>query len=373
MLATMLVPHDGSALAERALLYATKLARATEARLILLRAALAHSLPGVDPGPAQYAVLERAESELAEVANRLRSNGVLVEPHVYYDEPASAILDAATSQRADLIVMSTHRRTTLGRWVYGSVADRVLRRTDVPMLLIPPCCEHTWPLARPLGRRLRILVPLDGSALAEEAFGPAGLLAEAFDAELLLLRVVEPRINQYSGGGWEIKFEKAEEVAMAESYLEETAGRMPTTNWAVRTRVGVGQAAPTITDVAAQEGADLIAMASHGRGGLPRLLIGSVAIGVLQRAKMPLLVTRPAVAPVAVRLSDATELEPAGPPVTVTLSQRERELVREAVELLLTSTEREEHLSQPLHDLLSKLEQPGAEVTTQLNPVGVSA
>lgn len=138
---------------------------------------------------------------------------------------------------------------------------------------------------------------LDGSAFAEEVLAPARELSEVLGAELLLLRVVEssgilrsaeddldafrtPRANQ--------------QLAEARHYLEDFAGRVWATGMAVATRVVVGPPATSIAEVARESGADLIAMATHGRGGLARLVLGSVAMGTLQQASAPLLLVRPA-------------------------------------------------------------------------------
>src|SRR5262249_2599810 len=182
MLKTILVPTDGSPLAERALPYATTLASKVDGRVVLVRAALAHPQIGMDELAAQLMATQQAEYDVAVTAEQLERDGIPVERAVYYDEAAAAITDPTQRRKAGLVVMSTHGRPGLGRWIYGSVADRVLRQTDVPVLLVPPGCERTWSD----NRKPRILVPLDGSDLAEEALGPADELAEALGAELLL-------------------------------------------------------------------------------------------------------------------------------------------------------------------------------------------
>jgi len=115
MVNSILVPLDGSELAERALPYATALGRRAAGRLLLLRAVQMHTFPGGGPGRAQAVATEQAETELNALAVRLRGEGLAPEPHVYYDDAAHAILDAARRQHAGLIVMSTHGRTGLGR------------------------------------------------------------------------------------------------------------------------------------------------------------------------------------------------------------------------------------------------------------------
>jgi nucleotide-binding universal stress UspA family protein len=291
MMRTILLPLDGSSLSERALPYATSLARRSGARIILLRAAQAHTLLDVDASDAQLGVISRAEHDLDMTAAGLRDAGVDAEPHVYYDEPVSAILDAARRQHVDLIVMSTHGRSGLGRMLYGSVADDILRHADVPVLLIPPTIDHAWPTDRPL----TILVPLDGSALAEDALAGARLLAEPLGARLHLLRVVEPPPYPLYGDGYVyVPVDEQTERQNARQYLAQLAERVVGSSTAVEIEVCGGQPATIVPKVAAACQADVIAMATHGRSGLARLVLGSIATGALQRTHVPLLLTRPA-------------------------------------------------------------------------------
>ncbi len=133
----ILVPLDGSALAESAIARAVELAGDRSASLMLLRAAEAHTLPGVDPTEAQVEVVREAEEYLAAVAARLKEQGLkAVETSVWYGPATSAIVDAARLRKADLIVMSTHGRSGLGRLILGSVAESVLRGTTTPILLL---------------------------------------------------------------------------------------------------------------------------------------------------------------------------------------------------------------------------------------------
>ena len=133
---TVLVPLDGSPLAEMALSTAIDLLRdSPDATLILLRAAEATTLPGVDPTDAQVGVVREAEEYLEVVAARARDEGVSrVITSVWYSQPAEAIAEAARVRGVDLIVMSTHGRSGLRRVVLGSVAESVLRATQTPIL-----------------------------------------------------------------------------------------------------------------------------------------------------------------------------------------------------------------------------------------------
>ena len=136
-LSRILVPLDGSTLAEAALARAVDLAAPSGATLILMRAAEARTFPGADSTQAQIEAVREAEEYLAKVAERLRQQGhSKVETGVWYGAPAATIVEAARLRRVDLLVMSTHGRSGLGRLILGSVAESVMRGTSVPILLL---------------------------------------------------------------------------------------------------------------------------------------------------------------------------------------------------------------------------------------------
>jgi len=133
----ILVPLDGSILAEAALSAACDFAARDGATISLLRAAEAMPRPGSDVVEAQVTAVREAEEYLASVVRRLADRRITrVETHVWYGPPAAAIVEAAAVQKADLIVMSTHGRSGLGRLVLGSVAESVLRGTTAPILVV---------------------------------------------------------------------------------------------------------------------------------------------------------------------------------------------------------------------------------------------
>jgi nucleotide-binding universal stress UspA family protein len=133
----MLIPLDGSTLAEAAIDAALDISGGASSALILLRAAEAHTLPGADPTDEQVAVVREAETYLAAVSDRLAKRGVgNVETGVWYGPAAAAIIEAAKLKKADLIVMSTHGRSGLGRLIVGSVAESVLRGTTTPLCIV---------------------------------------------------------------------------------------------------------------------------------------------------------------------------------------------------------------------------------------------
>jgi nucleotide-binding universal stress UspA family protein len=197
----------------------------------------------------------------------------------------------------DLVVMTTHGRGPFSRFWLGSVADEFLRRAPVPVLLVRP--QETKP---DLGREpaLRhVLVPLDGSPLAEQILGPAVSLGSLTRADYTLLRVVPPPMfGVYDAGGFAISPVEEpsleEQRSHAEAYLDKVAERLRAKSLPVRTQVIVGrQPSEAILEEAQTQAIDLIALATHGLQGLQRLLLGSVADKVIRGASIPVLVYRP--------------------------------------------------------------------------------
>jgi nucleotide-binding universal stress UspA family protein len=280
---SIVVALDGSAFAERALPFATAIAERSGARLVLVRAA-------PDEG------LVEAHDYLRGLAAPARGVGgrgerPAVDTVAHPGEPVTVLLDEAHRRGADLLVLATHGRSGLGRWRYGSVADAVLRHADLPLLLVPATCDRTWPG----DRALRLLVTLDGSAFARQALPAAGAVARLMGGEVVLLRVVEPPDSSpFTPAVEEQLRAMAPEVTAAEVYLEEVAATLRAGKRDVTTCAVAGAAAPTIAAVARDREVDLIVMATHGRGGLVRAVLGSVATGTLHRADRPLLLVRPA-------------------------------------------------------------------------------
>jgi len=136
MFKKILVPLDGSALAEAILPQVTELARVPDAELVILRVALAHAFPGADPTEAQLQAVRESEKYLEEVGKGLKGAGLRVSSVVRYGHAAEEILDHAAFAGIDLIAMSTHGRTGVSRWVLGSVAEKVLRASSMPLLLV---------------------------------------------------------------------------------------------------------------------------------------------------------------------------------------------------------------------------------------------
>ena len=284
----ILVPLDRSALAERAIPYAIALARAVNGHIALLHATPSGRAPG--QGEAELDVAAR----LDELADQLRRQGIRVDARTVPGNAAEAIVDAAGHAHTDVIVMSTHGRGGLGRWLYGSVADQVLRRAEVPILLVSAACDHPWPTDRPL----KMLVSLDGSETSEAVLDSARQLGQILGADAIFLRVIEAAASSAIGfDPAHLRISRPEAdggLAEASEYLERIAGQPASPFRSVDTIVDVGEPAARITAQARQEGADLIVMATHGRTGLARLTVGSVVTATLHRTHVPMLLMRPA-------------------------------------------------------------------------------
>ena len=220
MYRTILVPLDGSSFSERALPVAAALARTTGAKLVLVRAASASVRAGAhsadlqgrqiqkeelfvsaDAGgagrpAAQIRAIEEAELYLEGIAGRLAEQGVRAEVAVPYAAAAEGILTEIDVQSADLVVMCTHGRSGLGRWIYGSVAEEVLAHSPVPVLLVRPTGAPVNLSPEP--GQSRLLVPLDGSAFAEAALPHAAALAHALGGSILLVYAVAPPVRPYN-------------------------------------------------------------------------------------------------------------------------------------------------------------------------------
>ncbi|MGE5603755.1 MAG: universal stress protein [Nitrososphaerales archaeon] len=290
---TLLVPLDGSEYSERALPLAMILARHLGAQLVLMRAASASVFPGADATQAEVRAVEEAQTYLVKMKAEMSGQGVSIEIALPYGDAAEEILQEIGTRHADLVVMCTHGRSGLGRWIFGSVAEKVLAHSTAPVLLVRPTGAATTLELEPA--QAGLLVPLDGSAFAESVLPHAKALACLFGRRLMLLRVVEPPRNAYA-------FAEAALVAApsnvpardAETYLEEVAQRLRDPGLSVQTVVREGWAADVIAYGCRELQPGLIVMATHGRAGVARLLLGSVALEVVRRSPLPVMLIRPA-------------------------------------------------------------------------------
>lgn len=300
MYRTILVPLDGSTFSERALPMATALARAMRAQVILTRAASAAVFPGVDATETQVEAVAEAQAYLSALAVDLSQQGLDIEVAVPYGDAAESILLEIGLHNADLVVMGTHGRSGLGRWIYGSVAEQVLARSPVPVLLVRPSGEVAT--LGPEPEQASLLVTLDGSGFAEMALPHAITLAHTFGGTILLLRTVEPSMLAYNYPIIGLVRESlAKEQREAEAYLEEVAQRLRKEGLCVQTMVREGWPGDIIVYQGATLGPRLVVMATHGRTGILRLLLGSVALEVIRRSPLPVLLIRPTELPADVQ------------------------------------------------------------------------
>ncbi len=229
------------------------------------------------------------------LAARIREAGAIQLATAHLSgSPAPALADYAREVGADLVVMTTHGRGGLQRVWLGSVADQLVRSLDVPVLLVRP--EEVAPVQR-VPALEEILVPLDGSRWAEAALPSALGVAKLFGARLLLVQVVEPVMLLLDGP---VVPQSLDEELMAlrrreaQDYLDDVAERIIERGSVSRAiAVLAGNALAGIQAAAASPGIGMIAMATHGRGGLRRLAIGSVTDKLVRTGHLPVLVTRP--------------------------------------------------------------------------------
>ena len=293
------VALDGSPFSEQSLPVAVMLAKRFDADLNLITVhepVVGVEMEGWDQSAAEWSQ-EYVDRAAAEVAER---SGIKTCPHLVFGTPVRAILDHAERAKSDLLVAATHGRGVLSRAWLGSVADGLLRHASIPVLLVrpdesdPPAADA--PEATPWSR---ILVPLDGSEFSAQILDDAIPLARAFGAKLELVRVV-PFPLEIASPYLPTTIQMNQEVvsaakAAAEDWLAEQARRVHARGVEVSTHVRVAaQPAHAICETAAETGAELIVMATHGRSGLGRAFLGSTADKVVRSTHLPVLVHRPA-------------------------------------------------------------------------------
>ncbi len=301
MATRILVPLDGSPLAEQALGCAHALARGLPAELILFRAVWIP--PDVrellnESAVELNAILAQAKTEADEYLRGLKEQlgklGLDVRSVVREGPAAEAILEYATREKVDQIVMATHGYSGFKRWTHGSVAERVLQATQVPLLLVRADergVAQNW--QQPAHCR-RILAPLDGSPTAEQILPTLTPVVRAMGANLTLFQVPIAYSSGAMTGELYLPLQGVLETAEAESraYLGAVAGRLAAQGLDVTTATANGSVANCIIEYAEANRVDLIAMCTHGRTGLARWALGSVADRILRAGSTPILLVR---------------------------------------------------------------------------------
>jgi nucleotide-binding universal stress UspA family protein len=300
MFRALLVPLDGSAFSEHALPFALGIARRAGAgvQLLHVHVPLVHAtgLSVLDRGAD-----ERAKDQEWAYLNRMVRRWTIAAPEVRI---STALLEGfppdvlrEQTSEADLVIMATHGRGPSSRFWLGSVADALVRTADAPLLLLRPGEQSPPNALAPPFRQL--MIPLDGSDLAEQALEPTLQLGRPMEATYILLRVVKPAMMLDPNLGCPAMTgvdEKLTRQALdeAQAYLDRIVERIRGQGLTVSTRVVLHtNPADAILEETREQRADLLALATHGRGGIRRLLLGSVADKVLRGGTTPMLVCRP--------------------------------------------------------------------------------
>ncbi len=317
----ILVPLDGSDVAKGILPYVLQIAGKANIPLVLLTAVdpdaidcPASVMSTVSTSAGEPMAICRARIEessrvhaqdtLHGVAACLKDDGIEARATVTIGDPAEEILRVSEEEGCGLIAMSTHGRNPIGRSILGSITDRVIRASNVPVLTVTPArAKKNREEGAPL---TTIVVPLDGSELAQRALPYVEWLARILSMEVLLARVVRTEHPTYTDTdlGFKVPAFREEVNWEATEYLEQVAQHLRDKGLTVRSQVLVGSAVRALLNLTHATPQTLIAMTTHGRTGLSRWMMGSVASALVRRSGAPVVVL-PAGLPARPRLSVA--------------------------------------------------------------------
>ncbi len=297
----IMVPTDGSGFDREAIRVALRIGERSDAKVRLVRVLSSGSFFGLAAAAEGTSVAaevvrsehDRALSELNALAAECRAiSKADIGVDLHAGPVASVLEDYAKRHNVDLIVISSHGRGGISRLSLGSVTDSLIRHTATQVLVVKTPTSYLNPRVGDAFKR--IVVPLDGSTLAEQILPRVLTLAKLEDAEIILLHVLIPQtysqkeIADPSLPWWE------QDIAVARTYLFRTASRLRRNGVPATIDIVIGEnVAEAIGDYAGRERADMIAIATHGRGGISRMLRGSVADAVTRSARMSMLVFRP--------------------------------------------------------------------------------
>ena len=297
MFSKILVPLDAARDAETALPLAETLAKQLDAEVVLIAVlpedvAVSPVLAAYEAALARMAETRRvaALAYLDGIRERLLRNGVPASTAVRVGPVAATIVEMARTEGAGLIAMATHGQVGPQRWFLGSVADEVARSAEVPVLLVRPGEAGTVVSEPPTD----IIVPLDGSALAERALPIAVALAKTFGAPVTIVRTVAAGWWSMDAGMYVELPDIIEAIeAEAREYLDVTANSLKAQGIEVATRFSLF-APPdrAVEEVAVSARRPLVVMTSHGRSGLARVVLGSVADRIVRNSSAPVLIVR---------------------------------------------------------------------------------
>ena len=304
----ILVPLDGSELAEKVLPYVIQLTSRFQAETVLLHVyAAGESQPlGMSKAYIRHTA-EKVREQLQEIAPKSKLSGgnvpILIRSEVIAGDVASSILIYAEESKIDLIIMSKHGHSGIGHWLMGSVAHKVFSVSRIPVLIIHPMnmdniVQSGWPR--------NVLVPLDGSKMSETALSYVEDLFNQgqYGGEVTLVKVSEPPdlIADYPAAimrlSWDEHVKQAKSVAKEVSlfYLGEIQKKMEAKGIKVNIEVVLGEnSIPAITRYIREHPFDLVAMTTHGHSRMSVWPWGHVADRIIQVNIKPLLLIRPPV------------------------------------------------------------------------------
>jgi nucleotide-binding universal stress UspA family protein len=297
----IVVPLDGSAFGEYAIPFATRIGSRTGASIELVHVhipeAQEEALDSFTPFQFQgvtnlYAAndrsaLRREREAIADRASELsHSTGLEVTSRVLMGRVDTAVENEAEFFHADLIVLSTHARSGLARLRFGNVADAVIRRAKMPVLVLRPP-EVPWESV-PEPHFGRMVIPLDGSYMSHQVLAHAATFARLFESDVAFIHV------DIVHGQWkDVAPGRLPTVGAPHPYLANIAAQSAHLFDEPSLESTYGEkASDAILDAAERLGAGVIAMATHGRGGIVRMLTGSTTDDVLHRTRLPVLLYR---------------------------------------------------------------------------------
>lgn len=286
----VLVPLDGSKLAELALPYAEELAGAFNSEVTLVEVC--------EQNESQYRHMQQLYIEkVAELVRKhIKEVGptVKVKPVVLDGKPAAEIIDYTEKSDTSLIIMATHGRSGIMFWATGSVANKVLHEIRIPILLI----RAKAPALKEGKRGLfsKILVPLDGSAKGETILAHVTGLTKELKSEVTLFQTIAPGKHVHTIGGLNyVRFAEQHiesTKANVQKYLKEVGRRFKDTKATVKYELKVGDPAAEIIKFADETGASLVAISTHGHSGIERWTFGSVTHKLLHSGNTHVLLAR---------------------------------------------------------------------------------
>jgi nucleotide-binding universal stress UspA family protein len=298
MLKRILVPLDGSTVAEGVLPYVRALAPVLKAKVELLKigerdAAVDIANPMVGQYMDRVGAALRSQSEDYLDGIKRTFKDVVIGHGTRIGKPAEIIAEEGDREEDTLIAMSTHGRGGVGRWLMGSVTDKVIHLATTPMLVVKSTDEA---LPESETELKTIIVPLDGSVLAEAVLPMAMAIAKALKLEVLLIRSISLPTTYAAGpeyAPWPTENFTEEMEKQSTDALDKTAAQLKLEGVEkIRIMVVTGPPAIQVVDIAKETPNSLVIMSTHGRSGVGRFVLGSVADRVVRHAGSPVLLMR---------------------------------------------------------------------------------